>query len=42
MSDQLGEEGDTFVMSFATAGEYSYYCEPHRGAGMQGTLVVQA
>jgi plastocyanin len=42
MTDQLGEEGDSFVMSFADVGEYSYYCEPHRGAGMQGTLVVNA
>jgi len=41
MDDQLGEPGDTFEMSFDTAGTYAYYCEPHRGAGMQATLVVQ-
>jgi len=40
MDDQLGEEGDTFVMKFDTAGTYEYYCEPHRGAGMQGVLTV--
>lgn len=40
MDDQLGEEGDTFTMKFDTAGTYGYYCEPHRGAGMQATLVV--
>lgn len=40
MSDQLGEEGDTFTMKFDKAGTYEYYCEPHRGAGMQGTLTV--
>jgi len=40
MDEQLGEEGDTFVMSFDTAGDYDYYCEPHRGAGMNGNLVV--
>lgn len=40
MDDQLGEEGDTFTMSFDTAGEYQYYCEPHRGAGMNAVLVV--
>jgi len=40
MDEQLGEEGDTFVMSFDTTGDYSYYCEPHRGAGMQALLVV--
>jgi len=41
MSDQLGEEGDSFSMSFDTAGSYEYYCEPHRGAGMQGFLTVE-
>jgi len=40
MDDQLGEEGDTFTMKFDTAGEYGYYCEPHRGAGMNAVLVV--
>lgn len=40
MSDQIGDEGDEYVMKFDTAGTYSYYCEPHRGAGMQGTLIV--
>jgi len=40
MDDQLGEEGDTFTMKFDTAGEYAYYCEPHRGAGMGATLIV--
>lgn len=40
MSDQLGEEGDTFSMKFEKVGSYDYYCEPHRGAGMQAKLVV--
>ena len=40
MDDQLGDEGDTFVMKFDVAGEYAYYCEPHRGAGMNGALIV--
>jgi len=40
MDEQLGEVGDTFVMKFDTAGDYSYYCEPHRGAGMNGSLTV--
>merc|ERR1719353_2797787 len=40
MDDQLGDEGATFTKKFDTKGEYSYYCEPHRGAGMLGTLVV--
>jgi len=40
MDDQLGEEGDTFSMKFDTVGTYEYYCEPHRGAGMQGVLTI--
>jgi len=39
-AEQMGDEGDTFTMAFSTAGEYNYYCEPHRGAGMQGVLIV--
>merc|ERR1712054_536646 len=41
MDDQLGDEGATFTKKFDTAGSYSYYCEPHRGAGMKGELVVE-
>ncbi|MYG38388.1 MAG: plastocyanin, partial [Synechococcus sp. SB0676_bin_10] len=26
---------------FNEPGTYSYYCEPHRGAGMVGTITVQ-
>jgi plastocyanin len=26
--------------TFNEAGEFSYYCSPHRGAGMQGKVVV--
>jgi len=37
---QLGEEGEEFVMKFDTAGTYEYYCEPHRGAGMNAVLTV--
>jgi len=40
MDDQIGDEGDTFSMKFDTKGTYEYYCEPHRGAGMQGVLTV--
>merc|ERR1719159_2267393 len=40
MDDQLGEEGQTFSKKFDVAGSYSYYCEPHRGAGMQAELTV--
>jgi len=39
-TEQMGEEGESFTMKFDTKGDYSYYCEPHRGAGMQGSLIV--
>jgi plastocyanin len=41
MDDQLGEEGATFSKMFDVAGNYDYYCEPHRGAGMLGNLIVE-
>jgi plastocyanin len=41
MEDQLGDEGATFSQKFDVAGTYGYYCQPHRGAGMNGNLVVQ-
>ena len=40
MDDQLGDEGATFTKKFDVAGTYSYYCEPHRGAGMNAQLIV--
>merc|ERR1719161_2907406 len=40
MDDQLGDEGATFSKKFDTAGTYAYYCEPHRGAGMNANLIV--
>lgn len=33
--------GESFESTFNEAGEYPYYCEPHRGAGMVGKIVVQ-
>ncbi|BBC26446.1 plastocyanin [Pseudanabaena sp. ABRG5-3] len=27
--------------TFNEVGEFSYYCSPHRGAGMQGKVIVQ-
>ncbi len=32
--------GETFSATFDTPGEYTFYCEPHRGAGMVGTITV--
>lgn len=33
--------GEGYESTFTEAGEYSYYCEPHRGAGMIGKVIVQ-
>lgn len=35
--------GQSFEVSFADAapGEYPFYCEPHRGAGMVGKIIVE-
>ena len=33
--------GESYETTFKETGEYSYYCEPHRGAGMVGKVVVQ-
>ena len=36
----LSTEGATFTHTFATPGTYAYYCEPHVGVGMTGTITV--
>ncbi len=33
--------GETFSATLDTPGEYTFYCEPHRGAGMVGTITVK-
>lgn len=33
--------GESFEVTFSEPGEYNYYCEPHRGAGMNGKVIVQ-
>ncbi len=33
--------GESWEETFTTAGTYDYYCEPHRGAGMVGKVVVE-
>ncbi|TRT61964.1 MAG: plastocyanin [Microcystis aeruginosa Ma_QC_C_20070703_M131] len=33
--------GESFESTFSEPGTYTYYCEPHRGAGMVGTITVQ-
>lgn len=35
-------EGDTFEHTFEVSGQtYEYYCEPHEGDGMTGTITVE-
>ncbi|TAE53360.1 MAG: plastocyanin [Nostocales cyanobacterium] len=33
--------GTTITSTFTEPGTYTYWCEPHRGAGMVGKVVVQ-
>jgi len=33
--------GESWEETFDTAGTYDYYCEPHRGAGMVGKVIVE-
>ena len=40
MDDQLGDTGATYTVKLEKAGKYSYFCEPHRGAGMVATVIV--
>ena len=37
----LFSPGDSFEITFSEAGSYPYYCEPHRGAGMNGVVTVE-
>lgn len=36
-----GQEYETTFPADTPAGEYNFYCEPHRGAGMAGKITVQ-
>jgi plastocyanin len=36
-----GQTQTTVIPTDAPAGEYTFYCEPHRGAGMVGILTVE-
>lgn len=33
--------GESFSSTFTEPGTYEYYCEPHRGAGMVGKVIVE-
>ena len=39
-SGMLSESGETFEKTFQIEGVYDYFCVPHEGAGMIGTVVV--
>lgn len=36
-----GASYEVTIPTDAASGEYAYYCEPHRGAGMAGKIIVQ-
>ncbi|MBD2448351.1 plastocyanin [Nostoc sp. FACHB-152] len=36
-----GQKQTTTIPADAPAGEYTFYCEPHRGAGMVGKITVE-
>ena len=33
--------GENYSTTFDAPGEYTYYCAPHRGAGMVGKIIVE-
>lgn len=37
-----GQEYDTTFPADTPPGEYTFYCEPHRGAGMIGKVIVES
>lgn len=37
----LFSPGESYEATFDDPGTYSYYCAPHRGAGMAGKVVVE-
>lgn len=39
-SGLLETAGETYQLSFETEGVYDYYCRPHEGSGMVGTVLV--
>lgn len=39
--DLVFSPGESYETTFNETGEFSYYCEPHRGAGMVGKIIVE-
>jgi plastocyanin len=40
-SAPISQAGATFEYTFTHAGTFPYFCAPHVGVGMKGTIVVQ-
>ena len=40
-SDLAFNPGESWEETFSEAGTFDYYCEPHRGAGMVGKVIVE-
>ncbi len=47
VADKLSQEqltfspGESYSSTFTEPGEYTYFCAPHRGAGMVGKIIVE-
>ena len=41
LTEELMDPGETFEWTFDEPGTYRYYCIPHRGDGMEGSVVVE-
>ncbi|WP_302080386.1 halocyanin domain-containing protein [Salinibaculum rarum] len=39
--EYVSEEGYTYNYTFEETGNYNYYCQPHKGAGMKGAVIVE-
>nr|WP_233752216.1 MULTISPECIES: plastocyanin/azurin family copper-binding protein [Halostella] len=35
------QSGQSYVRTFETPGEHPFFCIPHEGAGMEGTILVE-
>jgi halocyanin-like protein len=40
-SELVGDSGHTFTYTFEEAGATRYYCQPHKGVGMKGAVIVE-
>jgi halocyanin-like protein len=40
-SELVGDEGHTFTHTFEESGATRYYCQPHKGVGMKGAVIVE-